>query len=110
MEGSFGAGPLVPGSRIDTCISCYKPETVSAMVVVGDIDWLAASLNVFAGIPTEEANATAEEIYQDYSAERNQTLVRLCRDCAKKTGVPVHNVDKIETGMELRAVTQPDNI
>ena len=111
MHGSFGVGPLA--SRQELCVSCYKPETTHGMIVVGDIDWLAASLNVWAGLPMEDAKGTAEEIYSDHEAtpqQRNQTIVRLCQSCAKKTGVPVHNINEIHEGAELRAVIQPEDM
>ena len=111
MKGSFGTGPM--GSRFQMCIRCYKPETKHAMVVSGDIDWLAAALIRFAGLPKGEAMGTAEEIYSDHEAtpnQRNTTIIRLCRDCAKLTGVPVHDIDKLEHGVEVSGVIQPDNI
>lgn len=111
MEGSFGTGPMV--SHHETCIRCYKPETSCGMVVHGDIDWLAAVLHRFAGIPIDEAMGTAEEIYKDQSttpAQRNMSVVRLCRSCAKLTGVPVHDIDKIVDGAQLSAVIQPKDI
>lgn len=110
MVGSFGAGPV---NRREMCINCYKPETSTAMVVSGDIDWLAAALHTFAGLPMEQAGATAEEIYRDHEAtpnQRNQSIIRLCRACAKKTGVPVYSMDEIKDGAELRGVIQPEDI
>jgi hypothetical protein len=110
MVGSFGTGPV---NRQEMCISCYKPETSTAMIVHGDIDWLAAALHRFAGVPMSEAMGTAEEIYRDTLATpepRNMSIIRLCRSCAKKTGVPVHNMDLIVGGAQLAAVIQPDNI
>lgn len=111
MEGSFGTGPV--GSRHEMCVCCYKPETSCAMIVSGDIDWLAAALNRFAGVPMSEAMGTAEEIYKDHEAtpnQRNMSIIRLCRSCAKRTGVPVHDIDKIVGGAELAAVIQPKDI
>lgn len=112
--GAFGAGPV--GSRHEMCVRCYKPETKRAMLVHGDIDFLAASLNHWAGLPLDEAMATAEHIYKDPEnkdikpGERNTTVIRLCRGCAKLTGVPVHSIESINAGGELAAVIQPEDI
>jgi hypothetical protein len=110
MEGSFGTGPV--GSRHEMCISCYKPETTSVMVVNGDVEWLAASLNHWARLPMDQAIATAEEIHRDNNMPegRNTSLVRLCRSCANKTGVPVHHIDLIQDGAQVTAVIQPEGI
>ena len=92
------------------CISCYKPETTHGMIV-----WATSTgwrvLNV--GRVPMEAKGTAEEIYSDHEAtpqQRNLTIVRLCQSCAKKTGVPVHNINEIHEGAELRAVIQPEDM
>jgi hypothetical protein len=109
MTGSYGTGPVA--NRREMCISCYKPETTTAMVVHGDIDWLAAVLNNYAMVPMKEAMDTAEEIYRDHEATPqsiNTNIIRLCRACAKKTGVPVHDMKVIEQGGALRAVIQPE--
>jgi hypothetical protein len=97
MEGSFGTGPV--GSRHEMCISCYKPETTSVMVVNGDVEWLAASLNHWARLRDN-----------NMPEGRNTSLVRLCRSCANKTGVPVHHIDLIQDGAQVTAVIQPEGI
>jgi hypothetical protein len=111
MIGSFGTGPVA--NRHEMCINCYKPETSTAFIVHGDIDWLAAAINRFGGVPMKEAMDTAEEIYRDHDATpgpKNTNIIRLCRACAKKTGVPVHDMQVINEGGALAAVIQPDNI
>ena len=104
------------GNRKEMCIRCYKPETNRAFVVHGDINWLAAALIKFAGLPDDEAMGTAQEIYNDPRntdnkvGERHTHLIRLCRGCAKLTGVPLYRIERINEGGEVRGVIQPDNI
>ena len=111
MIGAFGAGPM--GSRQEMCISLLQAGDEHSDDRPRRHRLAVRMLNHYALVPMDQAMATAEEIYKDHEAtpnQRNMSIVRLCRSCASKTGVPVHDIDKIVHGAQLAACIQPEDL
>jgi hypothetical protein len=91
--------PLV--ARYESCIACFRGDTSTAFAVVGEAEWAIAGLHALAGIPLDQAEATIlvfaqQELGCDpgmVPAGVSTFTIRLCRDCARKTGVEVGSLD-----------------
>lgn len=71
----------------DSCVRCFKGDTPTAFGMDGDIDFWAAGL-CKAGVPEDQAIAMATMMKKE-DWEDSLVLIRLCRECAKTTGMKV---------------------
>jgi hypothetical protein len=93
-----------------SCVSCLKGDTSTAVQTEGEAEWCAAALSHFAGIDTETATTMVEMHAEEelgcepgmVPAGRIAFTFRLCRDCARRTGV-----DVTELGERGRVYAQP---
>jgi hypothetical protein len=84
----------------ESCIACFKGDTRTAVLLEGEAEWHIAALMHWAGLDQETATATFQ-VYAEQNLGCDPGMVpsgrvengfRLCRDCARKTGVEVSEV------------------
>jgi hypothetical protein len=107
-----GVEPKV--APFESCTSCLRGDTTTVMVLVGSAEWLVSGLNRGAGIPMEEALQMVRFLAEDkYGCEPGDVLpwmrmdLRLCTECAAKTGGSVAEVADILAGVPYPAYTEP---
>jgi hypothetical protein len=109
--GEIGRAPDI--APYHACIRCWKGDTERGFVVQGDAEFVAASLHVYAELDQDEALRIAEHIFVEQGtpldARDRVSFIRLCRGCAKKTGVRVHSVSALVEGGEFPGLMQPDD-
>jgi hypothetical protein len=83
----------------ESCVSCFKGDTTTAVFLHGEAEWIIAGIHKL-GVPLDQAGA----IVRDWAEEEMGCLpgkvpvgrfdfaVRLCRDCAARTGAAVGDV------------------
>jgi hypothetical protein len=84
-----------------SCVGCYRGDTNTGLVLTGPAEFHTASLHTLAGIPMDEAQATvlvAAEQEQGCDpgkvpADPYQSAIRLCRECADRTGAKIGKLD-----------------
>jgi hypothetical protein len=96
--------PRVPGitrnakaAPFEPCIGCFRGDTDTGLVLQGSAEFIIAGLSTTADMSVEEASATAELAFREnYTTDPGMVpggelsiAVRLCRDCAAKTGAQV---------------------
>jgi hypothetical protein len=90
-------GTFPPFAPFQSCISCLKGDTQTAVYVEGEAEWHIAALMHWAGLPSDQADATFL-YYCEHELGCEPGLVpdgrfrhgfRLCRDCATRTGAKV---------------------
>jgi hypothetical protein len=89
-----------------SCVGCFKGDVTTAVVLEGEAEWIIAGMAHACGISAEEATATFEsyaiaELGCDPGQVPDGRLthsVRLCRECAAKTGTRVFDEGAIRSG------------
>jgi hypothetical protein len=102
--------PAVPPHQ--SCVACFKGDTTTGFAVEGEAEWCIASLMKVAGLDQETATATFQVFAeQDLGCDpgmvpvgRVEMGVRLCRECAWRTGA---HVAVAEPGQLVTVYTQP---
>jgi hypothetical protein len=90
-----------------SCIVCFKGDTLTALALQGSAEWCIAGL-MRVGLDRESAEATFRSWAEDVlgcdpgmvPVGRVTMGVRLCRECAKRTGT---NVGESAAGMPVYA-------
>jgi hypothetical protein len=92
----------------NSCVACFKGDTTTTYGTRGEAEFHIAALHAMAGLPMEQANATftvmaERELGCDPGKVPGGTFdifVRLCRDCARRTGVRVGKLDEVPLYLE----------
>lgn len=90
----------------ESCIACYKGDVTTGVAVQGEVEFLAAALHKLAGLPLDEAAATAGMFAEDemgcdpgmVPVGEVTVVIRLCRECAEQTGTQVGEISEDERG------------
>lgn len=81
----------------ESCVACFKGDTTTGVAVRGEFEFTSPRFTRVAGIPLDEAAATGKVLAaQEMGCDPGMVpvgeftvAIRLCRDCAAKTGTPV---------------------
>ena len=99
------SGRYLPGS----CVSCGQ-GTDTGLIVVGEAEWHAAFL-VILGIPEDQAGITVSEgmgyPIDKVPAGTFTATHRVCRECARRSNVPLPDPAVLHDGALVPAVQQP---
>ena len=96
-----------------SCIACFKGDTDTGFVIQGESEWIMVAMHKLAGIPLADARATFAYWAEDVMGcdpgmvpvGEVTHAVRLCRDCARKTGVTL--APNVEAKGDLPTYVQP---
>lgn len=83
-----------------SCIGCYRGDTTTVFLIEGEAEFIIAGIHKAAGLSLDEASATFQVIAgQEMGCDpgmvpvgRMTVGVRLCRECAAKTGTTVSEI------------------
>lgn len=94
------------------CVCCYRGDTATGVVVVGEAKFITASLHRLTGLQLEEAVRLFELATGcDRGKVPDGRLAvgfRLCRQCAKWTSANIVELAAFANGDEVFAYVQPD--
>jgi hypothetical protein len=98
------------------CVACGAGDASRAVVIAGEPIWLAAGLDVLAGVEESTARQMVVDVWDDlgeYADGRRSMAVRLCRDCARRAtdqvpGIHVYSATRIRRGESVHALRQPE--
>jgi hypothetical protein len=97
-RGEMAESDMTPKvAPYDACVGCYRGDTTTAVAAKGEAEFIVAAIHRAAGIPIEEAQDTFLVIAeQEMGCEPGTvpkgtvtTAIRLCPDCASKTGTKI---------------------
>ena len=99
----------------NSCIACFRGDTTTVLALKGGAEWIIAAMHKAAGLSLEEASATFHVIAEQeigcdpgmVPVGRLDFAVRLCRDCAAKTGATVAELADFKTGAAVAGYVQP---
>ncbi len=84
----------------ESCVGCFRGDVATAVHLEGHAEFIVAGVHRLAGLTTKEASATLEAAWGTdrgmVPAGRTRVVVRLCDDCAAKTGARLGPADPAE--------------
>jgi len=80
----------------EACIGCYPGDTTTAFGIRGEPEYIVAGLHKRAGISFDDAKDSLNVKVIESGDLPKQIVVRLCRDCARKTGTKVAEISSGE--------------
>jgi hypothetical protein len=100
----------------DACVSCFKGDTTTVAVVEGSAEFHIVSLQKLAGLTLKEAYATFDVMSgQQYGTDPGKVpvgdptgAIRLCSDCAAKTGAQIVEKALVDAGDQVVAYREAD--
>lgn len=104
-----GRGPtrITPAvAPYQSCISCYRGDTLTAVILRGEAEFVIVGIARLCGLPLEQAEWTFDLIAREfYGCDPGKVPVgelmlpfRLCRECAERTGAKIAPLAALERG------------
>jgi hypothetical protein len=92
-----GMRPSATTAPYDSCVACYKGDTTTGVVIHGEAEFIIAGIHRLTGIPLDQADRTFGVLAEHdmgcdpgkVPVEDVDAFVRLCADCAQKTGARI---------------------
>ena len=101
----------------ESCVACFRGDTTTIVCIRGEAEFIIAAMHQLTGLSLEEAQGTFQTMAeQDYGCDPGRIPagvvtagVRLCGDCAAKTGARVVEARAAMVGEDVFTYMQPDS-